>query len=162
MVNLVIMRHGEAEPMSAQDSQRQLTARGRHEVNQMALWLQQHYAAFDLIWVSPYLRTRQTAELMLARQAPFSQLEIMSELVPDGDAALFKSYFDARISEKPEARVLLVSHMPLVSFLVEAFTVPGQAPVFSTAQLACIDYRPQQGGRLLERLSPQELALLSF
>ena len=58
--------------------------------------------------------------------------------------------------------MLLVSHMPLVSFLTEAFTLQGQAPVFTTAQLACIDYRPGQGGRLLERLSPQELALLSF
>ena len=161
MVNLVIMRHGEAEPLSSQDSQRQLTARGQHEVNQMALWLQQHYAAFDWIWASPYLRTCQTAELMLAKQAPFSQLEIVPELVPDGDAALFKSYFDARISAKPDARVLLVSHMPLVSFLVEAFTQPGQAPIFSTAQLACIDYRPAGSGRLLERLSPQELALIS-
>lgn len=156
------MRHGEAEPLSSQDSQRQLTARGQHEVSQMALWLQQHYAAFDWIWASPYLRTRQTAELMLAKQQPFSQFEIVPELVPEGDAALFKSYFDARISKKPDARVLLVSHMPLVSFLVEAFTVQGQAPIFTTAQLACIDYRPEQGGRLLERLSPQELSLLSI
>ncbi|HSG52525.1 MAG TPA: phosphohistidine phosphatase SixA [Rheinheimera sp.] len=162
MVNLVIMRHGEAEPLSSQDSQRQLTARGQHEVSQMALWLQQHYAAFDWIWASPYLRTRQTAELMLAKQQPFSQFEIVPELVPEGDAALFKSYFDARISKNPDARVLLVSHMPLVSFLVEAFTVQGQAPIFTTAQLACIDYRPEQGGRLLERLSPQELSLLSI
>ena len=156
------MRHGEAEPLSSQDSQRQLTARGQHEVSQMALWLQQHYAAFDWIWASPYLRTRQTAELMLAKQQPFSQFEIVPELVPEGDAALFKSYFDARISTQPDARVLLVSHMPLVSFLVEAFTVQGQAPIFTTAQLACIDYRPEQGGRLLERLSPQELSLLSI
>ena len=156
------MRHGEAEPLSSQDSQRQLTARGQHEVSQMALWLQQHYAAFDWIWASPYLRTRQTAELMLAKQQPFSQFEIVPELVPEGDATLFKSYFDARISTQPDARVLLVSHMPLVSFLVEAFTVQGQAPIFTTAQLACIDYRPEQGGRLLERLSPQELSLLSI
>jgi phosphohistidine phosphatase len=161
MVNLIIMRHGEAEPLSSQDSQRQLTVRGQHEVSQMALWLQQHYAAFDWIWASPYLRTRQTAELMLAKQAPFSQLEIVPELVPDGDPQLFKAYFDARISANPDARVLLVSHMPLVSFLVEAFTLPGQAPIFTTAQLACIDYQPAQSGRLLERLSPQELALLS-
>lgn len=161
MVNLVIMRHGEAEPLSTNDSQRQLTTRGQHDVNQMALWLQRHYAAFDWIWTSPYLRTRQTAELMLAKQAPFSQLEVIPELVPDGDAGLFKAYFDARVSDKPDARVLLVSHMPLVSFLVEAFTKPELAPVFSTAQLACIDYRPEMGGRLLERLSPQELALLS-
>ena len=162
MVNLVIMRHGEAEPMSVQDSQRQLTVRGQHDVSQMALWLQHHYAAFDWIWASPYMRTRQTAEIMVAKQAGFSQLEIISELVPDGDANIFKRYFDARLSVKPDARVLLVSHMPLVSFLVEAFTVTGQAPVFSPAQLACIDYKPTQGGQLLERLSPQELALLSF
>jgi phosphohistidine phosphatase len=162
MVNLVIMRHGEAEPLSSEDSQRQLNARGQHEVSQMALWLQHHYAAFDWVWASPYLRTRQTAELMLAKQAPFSQLEIVPQLVPDGDAALFKAYFDARISEKLDARVLLVSHMPLVSFLVEAFTVPDQAPIFSPAQLACIDYQPGRSGRLLERLAPQELALLSF
>ncbi|MDZ7904078.1 MAG: hypothetical protein U5L01_16780 [Rheinheimera sp.] len=32
MVNLVIMRHGEAEPQSSQDSQRQLTAKGRADV----------------------------------------------------------------------------------------------------------------------------------
>lgn len=162
MVNLVIMRHGEAEPQSSHDHQRQLNARGQYEVDQMALWLQQHYAAFDWIWASPYIRTRQTADLMLAKQASFSQLEIIPELVPDGDATLFKAYFDARISEKPDARVLLVSHMPLVSFLVEAFTVPDQAPIFSPAQLACIDYLPGRSGRLLERLAPQELALLSF
>lgn len=162
MVNLVIMRHGEAEPLSANDSQRQLTSRGQHEVSQMATWLQQHYASFDWVWASPYLRTRQTAELMLAKQGAISQLEIVPELVPDGDAALFKAYYDARLSDKPDARVLVVSHMPLVSFLVEAFTKPDQAPIFSPAQLACIDYRPAQGGRLLERLSPQELALLSF
>lgn len=160
MVNLVIMRHGEAEPMLASDAQRQLTVRGQQEVSKMAQWLQQHYAAFDAIWASPYLRTRQTAELMLAKQSAASQLEIVPELVPDGDAAQFKAYFDARLSDNPETRILLVSHMPLVSFLVEAFTQPDQAPIFTTAQLACIDYRPATGGRLLERITPQDLALL--
>lgn len=162
MVNLVIMRHGEAEPLSTMDSQRQLTTRGKHEVNQMAHWLQQHYRAFDWIWVSPYIRARQTAELILAKQAPFSQLDIVPELQPDADAALLKSYFDACISKRPEARVLLVSHMPLVSFLVEAFTTADQTPIFNTAQLACIEYSVEHGGKLLKTLSPQELALKSF
>ncbi len=62
MVNLVIMRHGEAEPHSSQDSQRQLTAKGRDEVTQMAIWVSQHYQAFDLVLCSPYVRTRQTAD----------------------------------------------------------------------------------------------------
>lgn len=156
------MRHGEAEPASSHDSQRQLTPQGQHDVTQMALWLRHHYAAFDWVWASPYLRARETAELMLAKQAPFSQFEIMSSLVPEGDAAMFQAYLDIRLAEKPDARVLLVSHMPIVSFLVERFTQIGQTPIFSTAQLACINYQPGKGGRLLERMTPQELALLNF
>ncbi|MDX3775225.1 phosphohistidine phosphatase SixA [Chromatiaceae bacterium AAb-1] len=162
MVNLVIMRHGDAEPLSSQDSQRQLTTRGKQEVTQMACWLQKHYAAFDWIWSSPYLRTQQTAQLMLAKQAPFSQCEIVPELVPDGEATRFHDYLDARLSEKPNARIMVISHMPLVSFLVESFTLPGQMPIFATAGLACLDYKPGKPGILLEQQSPQELALLHY
>lgn len=158
MVNLVIMRHGEAEPLSSQDSQRQLTASGEREVTQMAFWLQKHYAAFDWVWSSPYLRTQQTAQLMLAKQPPFSQLEIVPELVPDGEVTRFHDYLDARLADKPDARVLIISHMPLVSFLIESFTLPGLMPVLDTAAIACIDYHPGKAGALLEQLSPQNIS----
>ena len=64
MVNVVIMRHGEAQAHAVTDSMRQLTAQGRAEVKQMACWLADTYAAFDYVWVSPYVRTRETAALI--------------------------------------------------------------------------------------------------
>lgn len=161
MVNIVIMRHGEAEPLTKQDSHRQLTARGKREALQMAQWLQNYYSAFSDIWTSPYIRADQTAEIMLSKQGPQCQLQTQTALVPDGIPQLTLDLIDAKLSEQPDARILLVSHMPLVSFLVEMLTQQGHTPVFSTASLCCIDYQPAKGGRLLEKMAPQDLALLS-
>ena len=161
MVNLVIMRHGEAEPLSSQDSQRQLTAKGRAEVSQMAHWLAQHYQSLDWVVCSPFVRTRQTAELMLAQQGNTTQFELLPELVPEGDCHQVQLYIDARLEQSPEARFLLVSHMPLVSFLVETFTKSGCTPVFETSGLVCIDYRPPAAGKLLERMAPSDLKLVT-
>lgn len=160
MVNIVIMRHGEAEPPAADDQQRALTIQGRSEVQQMASWLAQAYPAFDYLWVSPYLRTRQTAALMLEAQQRGCQLQVMQQLVPDGQAEQVKTALDLLLAEQPDARVLLVSHMPLVSFLVESLTETGRAPIFTTAALCCIDYQTARGGKLLEQNSPLELTLL--
>jgi phosphohistidine phosphatase len=161
MVNLVIMRHGEAEPLSSQDSQRQLTAKGRIEVSQMATWLSQHYLAMDWVVCSPFVRTKQTAELMLAQQGAETQFEILPELTPEGDCQQVQLYINARLEQAPDARFLLVSHMPLVSFLVETFTKAGCAPVFETSGLVCIDYRPHTTGQLLERVAPSDLKLIT-
>lgn len=160
MVNVVIMRHGEAQPQAADDSQRTLTAQGQAEVKQVAAWLAEHYAAFDYIWVSPYIRTQQTAALMLEAQPAKCKLLVNAGLVPEGMAGEILDQYDLLLAEQPEARVLMVSHMPLVSFLVEAFTQPGQAPIFSTAALSCIDYNPTRGGRLAEQHSPLDLPVL--
>jgi phosphohistidine phosphatase len=161
MVNIVIMRHGEAEPMKNPDSQRQLTARGKQETLLMANWLERSYRRFNWVLTSPYQRTLQTAELLFSKQGPLCQLETLSYLVPEGNANHIRDVVDIKLSEQPAVKILLVSHMPLVSFLVEAFTQPGLTPVFNTAGVCCIDYRPEQGGRLLEKVSPHELALLS-
>lgn len=160
MVNVVIMRHGEAQPQAADDSQRMLTAQGQAEVKHMAAWLAEHYAAFDYMWVSPYIRTRQTAALLQETQATKCQLQVNSSLVPEGIAAEILDQYDLLLAEQPNAKVLLVSHMPLVSFLVEAFTQPGQAPIFSTAGVSCIDYHPARGGKLIEQHSPLDVSVL--
>lgn len=157
MVNVVIMRHGEAQALAADDRARTLTSQGCSDVQQMALWLATTYAAFDYVWVSPYTRTRETAELILSSQPSSTQSCIMSELVPEGSVAQVQQQVDSLLAEQPHARVLLISHMPLVSFLVEAFTQPGQMPIFSPAALYCIDYEPSRGGKLLERNSPLEM-----
>lgn len=171
MVNVVIMRHGEAHAQANTDSERCLTDAGAAEVAQMANWLAQAYAAFDYIWVSPYQRTQQSAAIMLESQSVAAMthqgktaehgvhVQVEPELVPDGNAQAVLNKVDALLAAEPDARVLLISHMPLVSFLVEAFTQPGQAPIFSTAGLCCIAYQPAKGGKLLEKNAPLDLLL---
>ncbi|MAD74757.1 MAG: phosphohistidine phosphatase SixA [Rheinheimera sp.] len=161
MVNIVIMRHGEAEPLTELDSQRPLTAMGKRESLHMAQWLQNCYHPFTHIWLSPYLRTVQTAEIMFSKQGADCQLTTESQLVPDGSADRILTVIDATLAEQPDARILLVSHMPLVSFLVEALTQPGQTPVFNTASLCCIDYQPAKGGRILEKVAPHDVTLIT-
>ncbi len=161
MVNLVIMRHGEAVAQSSQDSQRQLTAKGEAEVAAMAGWLTQVYPSFDYVLASPYVRTQQTARLMAASQPTGCTLQTLPELVPEGDCHQVQLYVDALLETKPDARILLVSHMPLVSFLVETFTKSGNTPIFDTAALACIQYERAGSGALLEKMAPAELLLIS-
>lgn len=158
MVNLVIMRHGEAEPQYLSDSERQLTAAGQAEVSQMAEWLHHHYSAFDRIFSSPYRRTQQTAALLVQKGLTAQAVELNTDLVPEGNSQLVVDFLDTLYAENPHAKILLVSHMPLVSFLVEAFTRSGQTPIFDTAGVACIDYH-QHRGVLLEYACPSLIHL---
>ncbi|HJS16797.1 MULTISPECIES: phosphohistidine phosphatase SixA [Rheinheimera] len=159
MVNLVIMRHGEAEPQYLSDSERQLTAAGQAEVSQMAEWLHHHYSAFDQIFSSPYRRTQQTAALLVQKGLTAQAVELNTDLVPEGNSQLVVDFLDTLYAENPHAKILLVSHMPLVSFLVEAFTRSGQTPIFDTAGVACIDYH-QHRGVLLEYACPSLIHLV--
>lgn len=159
MVNLVIMRHGEAEPQYLSDSERQLTAAGQAEVSEMAQWLHHHYSAFDRIFSSPYRRTVQTAAVLVQKGLVSQAVELNTDLVPEGNAQFVVDFLDMLYAENPQAKILLVSHMPLVSFLVEAFTRSGQTPIFDTAGVACIDYH-QHRGMLLEYACPGMIHLI--
>lgn len=159
MVNLVIMRHGEAEPQYLSDSERQLTAAGQAEVSEMAQWLHHHYSAFDRIFSSPYRRTVQTAAVLVQKGLVGQAVELNTDLVPEGNAQFVVDFLDILYAENPQAKILLVSHMPLVSFLVEAFTRSGQTPIFDTAGVACIDYH-QHRGMLLEYACPGMVHLI--
>lgn len=172
MVNLVIMRHGDAEPMNLADSKRQLTARGRAEVSLIAEWLSANYPAFDLICSSPYVRTQQTAELVYTQYlgqseqptaqeiAPNIEQQTLPELVPEGDSQQVQSYLDALWSSQPERRILLVSHMPLVSFLVETFTRGGSAPIFETSGVVLLQYEVGNAAKVIAQCSPRDLLKL--
>lgn len=68
MKHLVLIRHAKAEPTDQTllpDRQRQLTDRGRQDAEQIGVWLHRTFPAIERFLVSPAVRTRQTAELML-------------------------------------------------------------------------------------------------
>lgn len=116
-LDLVILRHGEAEPYAGSDADRELTERGKLETRkQTEKLLEIGFAANEIIH-SPYIRTYQTAN-------------ICSELMP---TAVMKSHsglmHSADVNQIPylmnqQNSLLMVSHMPLVARIVN-FLCPG-------------------------------------
>lgn len=142
-----IMRHGEAESLRLDDKSRQLTDAGRSQVSRAAKWLQEEWCRdgkVDLALVSPYRRTRQTYD-MLSLDIHASKMEVTADITPDGDAQGVHDYLDARLAmskarDQELKSVLLVSHMPLVSYLVDAMCDSYTTSLFATASIAVIRY----------------------
>jgi phosphohistidine phosphatase len=109
-LDLVIMRHGEAEPFAASDAERPLTGPGRLVVENQARLLESGDFSPEQIIHSPFLRTTQTAEIMGS---------IFSSAMLSADTALLDSSDPAQVPYiwQGVESILLVSHMPLVGRL---------------------------------------------
>ena len=129
IVNIYIMRHGDAQPYASSDSMRELTGRGIAEVEKNGLWLRQQVKSFDLVLVSPYVRAQQTQQLVCDLMEAPTKLEVFNDLVPEGNVENVHDYVDAAISLDHPKNILLVSHMPMVSYLVEDFSIERISPI---------------------------------
>jgi len=118
-VKLAILRHGTAEPWrnDETDELRTLTVGGEAEVSRQGQeWLQ--HVKPQLIWVSPYHRTQQSAAQFLGSDRTFETTRI---LVPESPPQVV---LDSIISL--QQNLLLISHQPLVSQLIAKLS--GRAP----------------------------------
>ncbi len=108
-----LFRHGFAPLLPGSDFDRMLDESGRKEVLASARLLAG--IPFELLVCSPLVRAVQTAEL-IADEIGFRQsLQLWPEASPDGRLQLLLDRLQASGCE----RILLVSHQPLVSNLVE-------------------------------------------
>lgn len=154
-VRLFIMRHGQAEPLQADDSSRALTLHGQNEAISSANWLRQQINEIDLMLVSPYVRAQQTAQHVTQVVGTPSRQETLDMITPSGIASEVHDYLDASINLYKPNNILLVSHMPFVSYLVSELTLGVAAPLFATAGIAVIDYNPDtMRGRINEQFAP--------
>ncbi|MCU7555178.1 phosphohistidine phosphatase SixA [Alteromonas sp. ASW11-19] len=151
-----IMRHGEAEPLQLDDKSRQLTGVGRRQVADATQWLTAHWCPegkVDLALVSPYRRARQTYDVMSLDIRP-GKMEVFEDITPAGNPQLVHDYLDARVATAQARKqslnsILLVSHMPLVSYLVDTVCQSYTTSLFATASIAVIRYQPtSQRGHL--------------
>ncbi|MDY6975202.1 MAG: phosphohistidine phosphatase SixA [Pseudomonadota bacterium] len=146
-IYLFIMRHGEAEAPRLDDKSRQLTSVGREQVKSAALWLKDQYCKegiVDLALVSPYRRAKQTFD-MVSLDVEAGKVESNEDIVPEGSPRLVSDYIDGLLhaavnSKKPIKKLLVVSHMPLVSYLVDELCQSYTTSLFSTASIAVIKY----------------------
>ncbi|WP_230633759.1 phosphohistidine phosphatase SixA [Alteromonas macleodii] len=146
-IYLFIMRHGEAEAPRLDDKSRQLTPLGREQAKTAALWLKDQYCQkgiVDLALVSPYRRAKQTHD-MVSLDIIANKVENNEDIVPEGSPRLVSDYIDGLLhaavnSKKPIKELLVVSHMPLVSYLVDELCQSYTTSLFSTASIAVIKY----------------------
>lgn len=136
-MQIFLLRHGQAEARSHDDSTRELTLQGRQDVMAVARQFAQRNIQPDCCLASPYARARQTAELFVAEAGLIHALELNEILVPSVGAVHVLQF----LGSLQARRVLLISHNPLLSelgaLLLEGSRQPLQ--VLRTSELLAID-----------------------
>ncbi len=136
-MNLYIIRHAiaadSADSDSETDSQRALTDKGRKKMRQIAKALRHLGVEFDLILSSPYVRARETAEILANVFKMKNEILFSDNLVPLGNPELLIG----EISEEHRVDSLaLVGHEPHLSTLIGLLT----------AENARVDMTLKKGG----------------
>lgn len=113
-MQIILIRHGEAEPLKRTDAERNLTLDGLHQAQQSAAWLLNHQYNPDGLFASPYHRARQTAnEIANVLEVPVT---LSDRLTPDRDPREVVSWLES-MDLPDDAVVGLVCHMPVVGRL---------------------------------------------
>lgn len=153
-MQIIIMRHSDAVPMQLNDKERSLTLLGEKQGRQAGHWLNKIYPAnkgIELALVSPYKRAQQTYS-QLATNVTVGRQEICEDIVPEGCSRLVHDYIDYLITHnKVKRSLLIVSHMPFVSYLFDELCGVKKSMLFATSSCAIIDYVPEKSsGQLVE------------
>lgn len=127
-MNLFLLRHGvamERDPQSfPDDSRRPLTLKGEDRVRLVCDAMQALELTFDAIVSSPFLRARQTAEIVATTLGLRRGLQFCDELTPAADPKALVRFIN-RIKPGPQ-NLLLVGHEPDLSGLL-SMLISGQA-----------------------------------
>ena len=113
-MNLFLLRHGLAVeqtlPGYKLDSDRPLTAEGRTKTKRIAALLSHLEISFDLILTSPYVRARQTAEIVAEVLGASKKLKTSKHLAPGNH--LKELVEELNHPDRALNEVLLVGHEP--------------------------------------------------
>lgn len=156
-MQIFIMRHGEAAIDAASDAIRPLTERGKRESIEMAEWMTKQGHTIDYVLVSPYLRAQQTLDAVKADLVLPNKIETDEGLIPGGNPSHIAHYLRA-LGDTGYKNILVISHLPLVGYVVAELCPAVCAPMFSTSTIACVDFDLSKGtGGLLWQVSPSTL-----
>ncbi|MFM4929981.1 phosphohistidine phosphatase SixA [Aeromonas dhakensis] len=143
-MKIYIMRHGQAGMNAKTDEQRPLTEQGIEESIHMARWLAPQLGGkLDRVIHSNYLRARQTWQSICSELPKTGAVEESGDITPYGDPAFVASYLTT-LAAKHDS-ILMVSHLPLVGYLVQSLCPAAGAPMFATSGLACIEWQDGKG-----------------
>ena len=119
-MNLYILRHGIAvdhgAPGYARDSERPLTPKGRRKMAYIVQAMKAMELSFDVILSSPFVRARQTAEIVAAAYRAKRRLAFSDALAVGGDPRQLLEHL--RRLDPALEDVMLVGHEPYLSSLI--------------------------------------------
>jgi phosphohistidine phosphatase len=167
-VNLYLLRHGIAVDPGAHgcknDSERPLIPKGERRLRAAATAMEKLELSFDLILSSPFVRARQTAEIVAEELKLKKLLKFSDDLVPGGNS---KGLIHALNELKPEPEnLLLVGHEPSLSRLI-SLLVSGDADAAiemkkgGLCKLEAGELRHGRCARLAWLLTPAQLELMA-
>lgn len=141
---IFVMRHGEAVNAFNVDERRPLTPRGDKQSLLAAKWLenfeQTHSAKVSHALVSPFVRAQQTFQ-HIEHQLSISKNETVKDITPSGNPKIAHDFVDAYCQTGREVSgLLVVSHMPFVSYFIDELCQSHMSRIFTTASIVCIDY----------------------
>jgi phosphohistidine phosphatase len=118
-MNLYIIRHAiaveEATPGYESDSERPLTDKGRKKMRQIAKGLRNLGVEFDLILSSPYVRARETAEILAEVFKMKKNITFTESLIPLANPELLVGEINQTYSVDS---IAVVGHEPHLSTLI--------------------------------------------
>jgi phosphohistidine phosphatase len=158
---IAALRGSEDYPES-EDHLRPLTRRGKSRMRKAAQGMRHLGLDYDLVLTSPYVRARETAEIVAKTLDVHGKIAECPYLVPgaDPDALL------AHLGEWKRSRAtLLVGHEPHLGAVASVFLggMPGLPLAFRKGGLARFDFAGVPGpgaGQLVWWLTPKQLRLL--
>jgi phosphohistidine phosphatase len=125
-MNLYLLRHGVAaakdDPAFESDSERPLTKKGVKKFRKAARGIERLGITPDVIFSSPLVRARQTADIVAAVLNKESDIEEIPELAPE---SLPEQLTSALKNVHDKEHVMLVGHEPFLGKLA-AFLVNGK------------------------------------
>lgn len=173
MIEIYILRHGIAAELGEggilKDADRPLTLEGRAKLKQAALGMKAAGLKFNVIFASPLLRARQTAEVVADALDLQHRVKILDALAPGaqfaqgegGHAEIF-----LELGAYQFDRALLVGHMPDLSELA-SYLMAGNRNLnieFKKGTLCCVEVSslpPRGPGLLRWMLTPKQLRLMA-
>lgn len=150
-MKIFIMRHGEASHVASCDAERHLTIRGRLESLSVVKEAFTQELNVDKVLVSPYIRAQETWE-EISTHVLCSNVESCEEITPYGQADKVYDYVMALIETQQLESIFIVSHLPLVGYMVSQFVADVAPPMFPTSGMVCIEFDSEKGkGQLLSQ-----------
>lgn len=168
-MNIFLLRHGLAgqhgDPKFKDDSLRPLTAEGREKMHRVALGMQTLGLKFDAVISSPYLRAKQTAEIVTrASKLKNKGIYLTDNLLPPSS---IKELLQEVHSHFPKSEnILLVGHEPHLTEMISSL-LGSDKPLmidFKKGGLCCLSIEgplDRLNAVLNWLLTPKQLACLA-